>query len=67
MKLTGKELHKKYFTGKDVCPVDCPDRCADPNCHNVKTCARWAAHMADREKEYERRRKMVENRVRRYD
>lgn len=25
------------------CPKDCPNRCADPNCHNITTCERWAA------------------------
>lgn len=64
---TSKEMHDKFFTGKDVCPQNCPDRRADPNCHNAETCARWAAHMAEREKEYERRRKAAEKRRRPYD
>ena len=67
-KAGGEILHQKLFPhGKDVCPRDCPDRCADPNCHNVKTCARWAEHMADREREYAMRKKIAEKRRRPYD
>lgn len=67
MKEDGTSLHKKFFTGKEVCPPNCPDRCIEPNCHNVNTCARWAAHMAEREKEYENRRKRAAKRLRPYD
>lgn len=33
----------------------CTRRSVEPNCHNVKTCAYWAKHMAEREKEYAKR------------
>ena len=67
-KITGEGIHKAIFpTGKDVCPIDCPDRCADPNCHNAKTCARWAAHLAEREKSYKQRSEIAEKRRRPYD
>lgn len=29
-----------------ICPPDCPNRRAEPNCHNEETCERWAAHVA---------------------
>lgn len=40
-----------------VCPRDCPRRCADPNCHNPETCEIWAAHLVEMEKIHEARRK----------
>ena len=42
---------------KMVCPIDCPNRCASPNCHNVNTCETWAKHEAEIEAERERRHK----------
>lgn len=35
--LAGKEIR--------ICPIDCPNRCAEPNCHNVETCEIWAQHV----------------------
>ena len=32
---------------KQICPKNCPNRCALPNCHNAATCERWAAHEAE--------------------
>ena len=29
-----------------ICPPDCPNRCAQPNCHNVETCPTWAEYVA---------------------
>lgn len=40
---------------KIICPKDCPNRCAMPNCHNVNTCETWAAHVAEVEAEREAR------------
>lgn len=28
-----------------ICPRDCPNRCAEPNCHNAETCETWAKHV----------------------
>ena len=42
---------------KMVCPIDCPNRCASPNCHNANTCERWAKHEAEMEAEREKRKK----------
>lgn len=32
---------------KMICPKDCPNRRASPNCHNPLTCETWAAHEAE--------------------
>ena len=32
---------------KMLCPIDCPNRCAVPNCHNANTCETWAKHEAE--------------------
>lgn len=67
-RMTGKDIHEALFPkGKDVCPQNCPDRCAEPNCHNVKTCERWAAHVAARDASYKQRREIAEKRRRPYD
>lgn len=40
-----------------ICPKDCPNRCAVPNCHNVNTCETWAKHEAEAaQKQQERKR-----------
>ena len=32
---------------KIICPKNCPNRCASPNCHNAETCETWAKHEAE--------------------
>ena len=34
---------------KIICPKDCPNRRASPNCHNAATCETWAKHEAETE------------------
>lgn len=46
-----------------ICPRDCPNRCADPNCHNAKTCEVWAAHEARQREIYARKKKAFEENV----
>lgn len=43
--------------GKEVvvCPRDCPNRRAKPNCHNAETCEIWAAHEARQREIYAKR------------
>ena len=36
------------------CPRKCPNRRADPNCHNEATCAKWAAHMEAKRQKIEK-------------
>lgn len=40
---------------KEICPKDCPRRCASPNCHNEETCERWRKHMDAQRREREER------------
>ena len=42
---------------KMVCPADCPNRCASPNCHNAATCETWAKHEAEVEQKRSEREK----------
>lgn len=35
------------------CKKDCPNRSAEPNCHNAETCELWAAYIAVKRKEDE--------------
>lgn len=42
------------------CPKNCPNRRAEPNCHNVETCPIWAEHEENKAREYERRSKRFE-------
>lgn len=44
-----------------VCPPDCPNRCAEPNCHNVETCETWAKHMKKQEQIYKQRADKIKN------
>lgn len=53
------------FGGKSVCPPDCPKRRV--GCHNVETCEKWAAHVEERRKEYERRIELAGKRMRSLD
>lgn len=59
--------------GYVVCPPDCPNRSAEPNCHNVETCERWAQHVerqrllyADRDAWQESRARITPNHKRWY-
>lgn len=40
--------------GRESCE-GCPERCAEPNCHNAEICAYWARHEAAQSRAYEER------------
>lgn len=42
---------------KIICPKDCPNRCASPNCHNPDICENWKRHLEEKAKIHEARRK----------
>lgn len=49
---------RRLFPGNagSPCTKDCPNRCADPNCHDEAVCDKWRAYraaQAERTKEKE--------------